>query len=366
MEIGDQLAALATKIGQQRTSIGTEEATKNAFIMPFIAQVLGYDVFDPNEVVPEYTTDVGTKKGEKVDYAIIKGGEVQILIEAKTIGSELTINHASQLFRYFAASSARIGILTNGQTWLFFTDLEKPNRMDEKPFLQLDLLDLDPALIPEVQKLTKASFDIDSVVSAAEELKYISAIKRVLVNQFREPDSDWVRALTTRVYEGSFTAKVREQFTDLAAKAMRQFLADQVNDRLKTALGGQGYADGDAATGTTGTGASGGVDEELAIAGTKRDVETTLEEVEGFQIVRAIACSELVPARIVPRDTQSYFGILVDDNNRKPLARLRFNGGTKYIGLFDAEKNETRERIDSLDEIYKFADRIRTTAKQWA
>jgi hypothetical protein len=365
MEIGEQLAALATKIQQQRASIGTEEATKNAFIMPFIAQVLGYDVFDPHEVVPEYTTDVGTKKGEKVDYAIIRDGEVQILIEAKTIGSELTINHASQLFRYFAASNARIGILTNGQMWLFFTDLEKANRMDEKPFLQLDLLDLDPALIPEVQKLTKASFDIDSVVSAAEELKYISAIKRVLVNQFREPDPDWVKGLTTRVYEGSFTAKVREQFTDLTAKAMRQFLADQVNDRLKTALGGQGYAEGDAAAAPSGedaNGASGGQDAQ----GQKRDLETTMEEVEGFQIVRAIACSELAPTRIVPRDTQSYFGILVDDNNRKPLARLHFNGGTKYIGLFDEEKHETRERIASLDEIYRFAEQIRATARHWA
>jgi hypothetical protein len=363
MEIGEHIAALATKIQQQRASIGTEEATKNAFIMPFIAQVLGYDVFDPNEVVPEYTTDVGTKRGEKVDYAIIRDGEVQILIEAKTIGSELTINHASQLFRYFAASNARIGILTNGQMWLFFTDLEKANRMDEKPFLQLDLLDLDPALIPEVQKLTKASFDIDSVVSAAEELKYISAIKRVLVNQFREPDPEWVRALTTRVYDGTITAKVREKFTGLAAKAMRQFLADQVNDRLKTALGGQGYADGDSATVPAPDDA--GTSSQDA-PGARRDLETTMEEVEGFQIVRAIACSELTPTRIVPRDTQSYFGILVDDNNRKPLARLHFNGGTKYIGLFDGEKHETRERIESLDEIYRFAEQIRATARQWA
>jgi hypothetical protein len=167
------------------------------------------------------------------------------------------------------------------------------------------------------------------------------------------------------VYDGSFTAKVREQFTGLAAKAMRQFLADQVNDRLKTALGGQGYAEGDAATDHAGEAADGAGGEQAA-TGQKRDLETTMEEIEGFQIVRAIACSELAPTRIVPRDTQSYFGILVDDNNRKPLARLHFNGGIKYIGLFDAEKHETRERIESLDQIYKFVEQIRATAKQWA
>ncbi|ACZ29281.1 protein of unknown function DUF450 [Xylanimonas cellulosilytica DSM 15894] len=370
MEISERLASLATKLQQQRGSIGTEEATKNAIIMPFIATVLGYDVFDPNEVVPEYTTDVGTKKGEKVDYAIVKDGDVQILIEAKAVGAPLSVNHASQLFRYFAVSNARIGILTNGQVWHFFTDLEKPNRMDEKPFLQLDLLDIDAALIPEVAKLTKASFDIDSVVSAAEELKYIGAIKRELAAQFREPDVDWVRVLTSRVYDGSITARVREQFTVLVSKAMRQFLADQVNDRLKTALGGQGYGDAGAppAAVTSAPEAPDAADAGATDADQTRErgVETTMEELEGFQIIRAIACSELSLSRIVPRDTKSYFGVLVDDNNRKPIARLHFNAGTKYLGLLDETKAETRHRIETLDEIYRYADEIRIAAKRWA
>ena len=198
MEIGERLTSLATKVQQQKATIGTEEATKNAFVMPFISLVLGYDVFNPNEVIPEFTADVGTKKGEKIDYAIVKDGELQMLIEAKTVGSPLSLNHASQLFRYFATTNARIAILTNGQHFHFFTDLDKPNRMDEKPFLQLDLLDLDETLIPEVQKLTKDAFDLDSVVSAAEELKYIGALKRALAAQFREPDDEWIKALTNR------------------------------------------------------------------------------------------------------------------------------------------------------------------------
>lgn len=363
MEIGERLASLATKIQQQKATIGTEEATKNAFVMPFISLVLGYDVFNPNEVIPEFTADVGTKKGEKIDYAIVKDGELQMLIEAKTIGSPLSLNHASQLFRYFATTNARIAILTNGQHFHFFTDLDRPNRMDEKPFLQLDLLDLDETLIPEVQKLTKDSFDLDSVVSAAEELKYIGALKRALASQFREPDDEWIKVLTNRVYDGSFTQRVKEQFRVLVAKAMKQFLADQVNDRLKAALGGQGYPDTPTAP-ITGTEAA---EESVAQAqqGDDRGIETTLEEIESYQIIRAIACSEVSPTRIVHRDTKSYMGILLDDNNRKPIARLHFNTGKKYLGLFDESKNETRHPISTLDEIYEHAEQIRKTVHNY-
>lgn len=360
VEITERLASLATKITQQRSSIETEEATKNAFVMPFISLVLGYDVFNPNEVVPEFTTDVGIKKGEKIDYAIVKDGDVQILIECKHIGAPLNVKHASQLFRYFAVANARVAVLTNGDEYHFFTDLDAPNRMDEKPFLVIQLTDLDPALVPELRKLTKEAFDLDSIINAAEELKYVGELKRVLAAQFASPDTDWVKFLTARVYEGSFTQKVRDQFTGLVEKATKQFLNDRVNDRLKAALGGQNVVSDD--TSVSSSEASEHVAEASVESAAKKDgIETTLQEIEGFQIVRAIACSEVSPSRIAQRDTKTYFGVLLDDNNRRPLARLWFNTSQKYIGLFDAEKNETRHPIDSLDEIYNFADHIRAT-----
>lgn len=360
VETAERLASLATKIQQQRSSIETEEATKNAFVMPFISLVLGYDVFNPNEVVPEFTADVGTKKGEKIDYAIVKDGEVQILIECKHIGAPLNVKHASQLFRYFAVANARIAILTNGDEYQFFTDLDAPNRMDEKPFLVVQVSDLDTSLIPELRKLTRDAFDLDSIINAAEELKYVGELKRVLAAQFSSPDSDWVKFLTSRVYEGAFTQKVREQFSGLVAKAAKQFLNDRVNDRLKAALGGQAVVSDNASV--SASDASERVAEASVEQSRKGDsIETTLEELEGYQIVRAIACSEVAPSRIAQRDTKTYFGVLLDDNNRRPLARLWFNTGQKYIGLFDAEKNETRHPIETLDEIYKFAEHIRKT-----
>ncbi|HBM2737075.1 TPA: restriction endonuclease, partial [Enterobacter hormaechei subsp. xiangfangensis] len=92
------------------------------------------------------------------------------------------------------------------------------------------------------------------------------------------------------------------------------------------------------------------------------EIITTLEELEGFHIVKAITRAVLEAPRITHRDTKSYCGILVDDNNRKPLCRLHFNRTQKYIGLFDLEKNETRHPIATVDDIYSFADILKATA----
>lgn len=143
MEFEEQIEQLAQKIESMKDGIETEEATKTAFILPFISQVLGYDIFNPSEVIPEFTADVGIKKGEKIDYALMHDGSVQIIIECKRIGSSLSLENASQLYRYFAVTNARIGVLTNGQIWNLYMDIDEPNKMDSKPFLVLDLLDID-------------------------------------------------------------------------------------------------------------------------------------------------------------------------------------------------------------------------------
>ncbi|MDF9617670.1 type I restriction endonuclease [Pseudomonas entomophila] len=353
MEFVERLNSMAAKVNQLAATIQTEEATKTAFVMPFIHSVLGYDVFDPSEVVPEYVCDVGTKKGEKIDYAILKNGEIQILIETKKIGEPLNINHASQLFRYFHVTTARISILTNGRHYRFFTDLDAPNKMDEKPFLEIDLLDIDEHVIPELQKLTKSAFDVDSIINAAGELKYVGQIKRVIASQFSQPDDDFIKFFASRVYDGVITQKVREQFSLLTRKAASQFLNDQINDRLKSAMSGVSYPTPAEQVVSEAQGGEPNAAEDR--------VQTTMEELEGFHIVKAIVRTAVDAKRVVHRDTQSYFGILLDDNNRKPITRLHFNRSQKYIGIFDKDKNETRHPISSLDDIYEFADRLRDT-----
>ncbi|MDN6412012.1 MAG: type I restriction enzyme HsdR N-terminal domain-containing protein [Yaniella sp.] len=362
MDFEERLSALATKVRNQRDAIETEEATKNAFVMPFISTILGYDIFNPLEVIPEFTADVGVKRGEKVDYAIMRDGEVQLLIECKKSTGPLRIEHASQLFRYFSVTNARIAVLTNGEVYNFYTDLDAPNKMDDRPFLVLDLSDIDETILPELRKLTKEVFDLDSIYSAAEELKYVGAIKREIAAMFREPDEAFVRLFTSRVYAGRFTQDTRVQFTELVGKASKQYLNEQANDRLKAALGtsytsaAETHGGGDAIT-------SAPVAEEDIDRDT--EIETTLEELEGYQIVKAIACSEVKPERVAQRDAKSYFAILLDNNNRKPIARLRFNSKKqKFVGLFDENKVETRLPIDGLESIYNHAETIRETVRR--
>lgn len=355
MDFSERLLSVSKRVSQQSDVITTEEATKTALIMPFIHQVLGYDVFNPTEVIPEFTADVGVKKGEKIDYAIVDNEEVAILIEAKKIGEDLNEQHASQLFRYFATTTAKIAILTNGRYYRFYTDLDAPNKMDNKPFLELDMLDIDAHIIPEIKKLTKANFDVDSVVNAAGELKYLSQIKHLIEKQTKDPAEDFIRFCITNVYGGIITQKVREQFTPLIKKALAQYIDDKVNSRLKSALSQQSD------TSNTSLPIDTAEENEEPSDG----IITTESEIEGFNIIKAIVRKHIDAERITARDTKSYFGVLLDDNNRKPICRLHFNRAQKYIGIFSDDKNETRHPIESIDDIFNYEDDLIKTATSY-
>jgi hypothetical protein len=358
MDFIDQLRALAARVSRQIPMIATEEATKNALVMPFI-NALGYNVFDPGEVTPELNADVGVKKGEKVDYAVLKDGEVVMLFECKSVSTNLDKITPTQLFRYFAVTKARIGVLTNGLVYRFFSDLEEPNKMDTRPFLEFNLLDIEEPVVGELKKLSKSSFDQSAVLEAASELKYTREIKRVLADQLSAPSEDFVRFFIPHVYSGRVTQAVKDQFTPIVQRAFRHFVSDQVNDRLKTALERDLDADS-----TGGEPSITGVSSENTDA--HEEIETTEAEREAFHIVRAILREVVDPARVVQRDVKSYFGILLDDNNRKPLARLHFNTSQKYIGLFDAgAKKEERVPISRLEDIYALSERLKATVAQY-
>lgn len=362
MELLDQLNLLQRKFIELSERTKTEEATKNAFVMPFLHSVLGYDVFDPKEVVPEYVCDLGIKKGEKIDYAIFSNGSVQMLVECKKCSEGLNIHHASQLFRYFHATSARIGLLANGRHFWFFTDLDAPNKMDEKPFLEIDLLDIDEHVIPNIEKLTKAKFDLESVISSAEELKYIGQLKKLLAHQLSKPSDEFIKLFASKVYEGVLTQRVREQFSTLLLKAVEQHLSDLLNDRLKAAIKPTLSFNAEGVEGDLrdiDLGGERGVEESKSSE--LVDIQTSSQEIEGFFAVKSIVRSFVDITRVVHRDSRSYFAILLDNNNRKPICRLHMNRSNKYIGLFDAEKNETRMLIESVDDIYKYSEELIAT-----
>lgn len=355
MDFIDKIREISARIPKQLDNMNTEEATKHALVMPFIS-ALGYNVFDPTEVTPELCADVGIKKGEKVDYAILRDGKPIILFECKHHSADLGKIHASQLYRYFSVTEARFGVLTNGILYWFYTDLEAPNKMDEKPFFEFNMLNIKDSAAEELKKFSRSSFDLDNILNTAAELKYTREIKRLLLEQMQEPSDGFVRLFASQVYSRKVTQSVREQFSQLTKLAFKQLINDQINERLKTALASDTTDQPAPAT----TPASSATDQAgTAVLGETTDGPTTTEEErEGYHIVRAILREVVSPKRIALRDVQSYCGILLDDNNRKPVCRLHFNAAQKYVSFFDADE-EARIPIEELDDLYKYADRFK-------
>ena len=347
MDLIDRVREISNRIRKRIDSVETEEATKHALVMPFIYQVLGYNVFDPAEVVPEFTADVGTKKGEKVDYAIMSDGEPVMIFECKRYGSALSADNASQLYRYFGVTAARFGVLTNGTIYRFYSDLSEPNKMDKKPFFEIDMLDFTEAEVDELRRFTKNSFNLENILSTARDLKIIREIKLQLSAEWANPSEDFARHFAARVYAGPKTKSVIEQFQRVTGVAFKQFLSERINDRLKSAL-----EDDTPKTDTAET-----VSEQPSDLESKAGVVTTEEEWQAFYAVKAIASQQVPASRIFIRDTKTYCSVLLDNNNRKPICRFWFNASRKYIGLFDTGKEE-RVSTESIDDIFKHADRI--------
>lgn len=348
MDFKDGLLLIADRALKLKDSINTEEATKTSLVLPFINN-LGYDVFNPLEVIPECDCDYGTKKGEKIDYTICLNGQPIMLVECKHWKEDLS-RHQAQLFRYFHVSPAKFGLLTNGLVYKFFSDLEVPNKMDDKPFFEVDLLNLKDSHIDKLKEFCRNSFDIDSILNTANELKYVNAIRSYLIAESNNPTEDFVKFITKQVYSGMVTKTVLEQFSPMVKRAFQQFTNDFVNDRLKSALTPDvPPVDVDTSTNTT---------DEDSKKDANNKIVTTEEELQGFYIVRAILCNTVELNRVCQRDAQSYFAILFDDNNRKPICRLHFNGSKKYIETFDIEKVGTKHPIEALSDIYNYSKEL--------
>lgn len=359
MDFADRVRTHEKRVTELREHSRTEEATKTSLIMPFL-HMLGYDAFDPRVVVPEFTADVGTKKGERVDYAIKRDGEVIILIEAKSVGDCLDSGRATQLHRYFhGLASAKIAVLTDGVVYKFFTDLEKPNIMDDRPFMVFDFMNIEEALIPELKKLCNDCFDVDQALSAAQDLKYLGQMKKIIAKETKDPSDELVKLFARQIYSRPITASVLDSFRGHVKMAFEHNINDIITARLQGAMQTNAYP----SKGSEEKGDSAPIEQ---VEGKEREIVTTAEEMEGFYIVRAILREVVDPERVVMRDTLSYCGVLLDDNNRKPICRMHFNSPTtKYLETFDAEKKGTRHKIENLNDIFKHADELKAVIKAY-
>lgn len=342
MDFKDSIKQFTERVEKLKANICTEEATKNAFIMPFI-NTLGYDVFNPLEVVPEMVCDIGTKKGEKIDYAIMKDGTPILLIECKHWAQDLNL-HDNQLLRYFNVSKAKFGLLTNGIIYRFYTDLIEPNIMDEKPFLEIDITDIKESQIEELKKFHKSYFDVENILSSASELKYTGELKNIIAKEFAAPSPEFVKYFAKQVYDGMITAKLLDQFTALTKKSIGGYINDLIAERLKSALKSEeAQADSSA--------------EDTSEADmTEAKINTTNEELEAFMIIKSICREKIDVSRLFYRDAQNYFSILLDDNNRKYICRMYFNTSNKYVATIDENKKEVKHLIENLNDLYKYSN----------
>ena len=320
--------------------------------------MLGYDIFDPAEVVPEFTADIGIKRGEKVDYAIMQRGKPAILIECKKYGSNLADNAVSQLVRYFGVTDAHFGILTDGISYLFFSDLDQPNVPWTQSHSSSSTCSVTLTKQPsELKRFTKEKFNVDETLEAAAVLKYIEGMKQALVRQLSTPDEEFSRWLTKQVYSKLLTQAARERFSHLVRQAFREFIDDRINATLKSALARDTIIDEP----TPKVVAPEDTAQPVAL-----EITTTEEEVQGYELVKAIVSDVVDLDRVFFRDTKSYSMVLLDNSNRKPILRLYFNSlSNKQIGLPGEGRDSHGRRkipaysIESVEEITGYANQIR-------
>lgn len=353
MDFIDQVKQFSKRVESMKETVQTEEATKTSIIMPFFA-LLGYDVFDPNEFVPEFTADVGIKKGEKVDYAIISEGKPVILIEAKNIQENLD-RHDSQLFRYFGTTDAKFAILTNGIIYRFYTDLEEPNKMDETPFLEINILDLKDGQVPELKKFCKANFNVSDIFDTASELKYTHEFRNYFSTQLQEPCDDFIKLFVSQVYSGRCTQSVLDKFKPILRKALNGYINELMNDKIKSALN---------------------IEEKNAerkeeeqnnssLPEKSKEIITTDEELEAYFIIKNLL-RDIVPMEdITYRDTVSYINILHKDNGRHWICRLVLKENKKLLGIPDENKNTISYQLDTIYDLEKYKDKLEESLKRY-
>lgn len=229
MGFSDNLRKFKQRIIDMGDSIKdmTEEATKNALVMPFFS-LLGYDVFNPQEFVPELTCDVGTKKGEKIDYAIFRDGEPIILVEAKRCGMKLQKQQQNQLYRYFSVNHARIAILTNGIQYNIFSDINSPNVMDDEPFLSFNLMEDDENVyLAAIEMFTSEKFNAKDILSKAVYMKYSALVERIFRKDLENPSDELVKYFLMRpeIKTGArITSNTINQFRESTAATLRKVM----------------------------------------------------------------------------------------------------------------------------------------------
>jgi hypothetical protein len=323
----ERIRSLQARLRANRSKVRTDEAARAALVLPFI-QSLGYDVFDPEEVVPGFTRGQG-----RADFVVLDGEQHRMVISLAQDPADLTSDRAMRLAECFAVVGATTAVLTDGSLYRVHTDADQPGRMDEEPLLSVDLggaADVDPSILAGLDKFT---FDIASLATAAKSRRYEEAVRRAVGDELADPSEAFIDIVGGRMRSAGF-----EPRDDLFQRVSAISLFSPSAAVAEGAQAAVEIQSGD-------------------------DRVMTQDEMLGYHIVRALAARHIDATRITVRPAQSYCAILLDDNNRKSIGRLHFNSQTvKYLGTF-VDKKETRRQIVGPNGIYDLesfiVDRLR-------
>lgn len=352
MSFEEEIKEFSNEIPDKLNHIDSEETTKISLILPFL-RLMGYDTTNPTEVKAEFTADIGAKQGEKIDIAIMSNGSAEILIECKSATQPLDLKHISQLYRYYNITHSKIGILTNGTIYYFFTDSKNKGKMDEKPFLEIDLTNLTSKDIQELEKFTKGKYNINNILARVDVLKYTNEVKKTINNEIESPSDEFVRVIAKQVFDGVVTKKTRDMFRKIIQNTFKGLINDKVDKRLADAIKNP---------------------ENEAIEEVETpEIVTTKEELEGYYVIRSIVSEIIDSDRVAMRDRKNYCGILLDDNQNYPICRLHFNNKDNLaLSIFDKFENDKygrkiteKVKLKSIADLYKHKNRIKSAVIQY-
>lgn len=350
----DDLRQLSEQVKRRQVHVKGEEATKQAIVLPFL-QVLGFDVYDPSEVQPEYIADFAKKRSngsmEKVDFALRVAGQPAMFVECKPIDAAPE-DHDGQLSRYFNATpSVRVAVVTNGLKYRFFTDLRAPNVMDPTPFLQFDINSFTDRDAENLRTFSKEGFNPSAIQACAEEIIYTERLTSLVNDILRNPSENFVRFVLGEldIVSGRVTAKVVERFTPIVRRAVQSTIVEMMTRSIQQEIAGPPpppptpaplpvvaappvvVASQPHQTTTVTASATGSTPpSDTSDARGPREIVTTAEELELFEIVSRFVAESSVKRQIAHKDTTGYFGINLGKVSHWFL-RAFFNGPKKAL-----------------------------------
>jgi predicted type IV restriction endonuclease len=321
MAFADEISKVAEQVRKRAEVVSGEEATKMGLIVPFFG-TLGYDFFDPTEVIPEYTADFAIKRAgqlEKVDYAISIDNAIVMMIEAKARDKKPEA-HDGQLKRYFnGLRSVKVAIVTNGVEYLFFTDLRHENMMDDEPFFSFNILSYDQEQIDNLKLFHRDNFDVFAIKKHAEEMVYLRGMTQLVDKLLRSPSDEFIRFLISQLgsisskyaIDGKITSKVIEKFRPIVKKSIQGSLVELMTQSISKEMG----QSNDLITTTELEEVDEDRDEsEQDLASSQ--IEVTFEKIEAFEKIKVItASSKICKLEVNHKNVASYFGVNVGKTN---------------------------------------------------